>query len=173
MSYWKPLILDGNPIDLSHLEPFEFEVIPKNLDASAVVRVRFNDHCFTEDFDPGKHACPLPATHVASHETRGFSEARYGHSKNLPTHIRGFDGQRISQTRTGTLVKLTLDDGSQYGIFFTLKRAGPLICDLFVVSAYPLDRPPHAVVATGEMKFNVAVALVLSGKKPKFPSGRF
>lgn len=173
MSYWKPLVVDGNPVDLSHLEPFEFSVIPKGAVEPVAIRVRFNDHCFTEDFNEEKHACPLPETHVARHETRGFSESRYELSKALPGYVRGFDGQRIAQTRTGTLVKITTPDGTRYGIFFTLKKAGSGGCELFVVSAYPLDREPGTVVATGEMKFNVAVALVLSGKKPKFPPGRF
>lgn len=173
MSYWKPLVVDGNAIDLSHLEPFEFSLIPKGFTEQAVIRVRFNDHCFTEDFDAAKHVCALPETHVARHETRGFSGVRYELSKALPAYVRSFDGQRIAQTRTGTLVRITMGDGSRYGIFFTLRKAGARCCDVFVVSAYPLDREPHTVVSTGEMKFNVAVAMVLSGKKPKFPPGRF
>ena len=41
-----------------------------------------------------------------------------------------------------------------------------------MVSAYPLERGQR-VAATGEMKFTVALALVMQGKKPKFPPGRF
>ena len=44
---------------------------------------------------------------------------------------------------------------------------------MFVISAYPLERPKRQVIGTGEMKFNVAVALVLAGRKPKFPPDRF
>ena len=172
MSYWKPLVVDGIAIDLSHLEPFEFRVIPKGLTSEAVIQVVFNNHCFSEEFDAARHSEPLPKTHVASHETRGFDAVRHGLSKLLPELVRAFDGRRVAQTRTGPLVRVTLADGRDYAIVFTLKRVGALACELFVMSAYPLDRPKSQVVATGEMKFNVAVALVLEGKKPRFPSGR-
>ena len=72
-----------------------------------------------------------------------------------------------------TLVRVTLGGRREYAIVFTLKKTRPSICEMFVMSAYPLDRPKHQVIATGEMKFNVAVALVLAGKKPKFPPRRF
>ncbi len=173
MPYWKPLVVDGVVIDLSHLEPFEFQILPKGLTEPAAVRVIFNSHCFSEEFDAPRHGTPLPATHIASHETRGFDLDRYELSKLLPAQIRAFDGNRIAQTRTGTLVRITLADGREYGIFFTLKKTGATHCELFVVSAYPLERPKRSVVATGEMKFNVAIALVLGGKRPKFPPGRF
>lgn len=44
---------------------------------------------------------------------------------------------------------------------------------MFVLSAYPLNRARRQIAVTGEMKFEVAVSLVLAGKKPRFPSGRF
>jgi hypothetical protein len=173
MSYWKPLVVDGATVDLGHLEPFEFHILPKNLKTFATIRVAFNNHCFSEEFNAKRHSAPLPATHVSSHETRGFDPVRYELSKLLPAQVRDFDGKRIAQTRDGTLVRITLADGGQYGIFFTLKKIESSVCELFVMSAYRLERPKASVVATGEMKFNVAVALVLSGKKPKFPPGRF
>jgi hypothetical protein len=172
MSYWKPLSVDGVAVDLSHLEPLSFRVVPKGLDSEATIQVVFNNHCFSEDFDAARHSAPLPKTHVAPHETRGFDVARYELSKLLPDLVRAFDGRRVAQTRTGPLVRVTLADGRDYAIVFTLKKMGALTCELFVMSAYPLDRPKSQVVATGEMKFNVAVALVLQGKKPKFPPGR-
>jgi hypothetical protein len=55
------------------------------------------------------------------------------------------------------------------GHWAKLEKTGAA-CDMFVMSAYPPDEDP---VATGKMKFNVAVALVLAGKKPKFPPGKF
>jgi hypothetical protein len=172
MSYWKPLVIDGAIVDLSHLEPFDFQIIPTGVTVPATVHVVFNNHCFSEDFDAKRHDAPLPSTHIAPHEKRGFDIVRYGLSKSLPDHVRDFDGKRIAQTRAGTLVRITLTDGRDYGIFFTLKKTGA-VCEMFVVSAYPLERPKTQVIATGEMRFNVAVVLVLAGKKPKFPPGRF
>jgi hypothetical protein len=173
MPYWKPLVVDGVVIDLSHLEPFEFQILPKGLTEPATVRAVFNNHCFSAEFDASRHRGPLPATHVSPYEVRGFDLVRYELSKLLPVQVRELDGKRIAQTRTGTLVRITLADGRDYGIFFTLTKMGAAACEMFVMSAYPLERPKKSVVATGEMKFNVAVALVLSGRKPKFPPGRF
>jgi len=173
MAYWKPLVIDGNFVDLAHLEPFEFQIIPTGLKDPATIRVAFNNHCFSEAFDAARHKTPLPTTHVAPHETRGFDPLRYELSKLLPAEVRAFDGKRVAQTRSGPLVRVTLNDGREYAIFFTLKKMKAWICEMFVMSAYPLDRPKHQVIATGEMKFNVAVALVLAGKKPKFPPRRF
>jgi hypothetical protein len=173
MTYWKPLVVDGEPVDLSHLEPFGFQVLPKGLTEHTTIRVIFNSHCFSENFDAKRHSVPLPATHVSPHEERGFDPLRYKLSKSLPAHVLDFDGRRIAQTRSATLVRVTLADARDYGIFFTLKKIGAAACEMFIMSAYPLDRPKKTVVATGEMSFNVAVAIVLSGRKPKFPPGRF
>ena len=173
MSYWKPLAIGGKIIDLAHLEPFEFSVIPKGREIPATIFVVFNNHCFSMKFDPRLHSLPLPLTHAPKHEQRGFDETRYELSKLLPALVRAFDGRRIAQTREGSLVRVTLADGRDYAIFFSLKKAGPSTCSLLVMSAYLLDRPRERIIATGEMKFNVAIALVLAGKKPKFPPGRF
>jgi hypothetical protein len=88
----------------------------------------------------------------------------------LPALIRDLENKRISSTRNGNLVRVELAGGQDYGIFFTLKKQSQKHCVLYVVSAYPLNRPRQQIVATGEMKFAVAVALVLDGKRPKFPS---
>lgn len=173
MAYWKPLFVNGKQIDLSHLEPFEFRVVPKGLPEPARVCVSFNNHCFSESLATGHQSGLLPGTHVSSHEVRRFDPVRYELSKQLQSNIRGFDGKRIARTRTGPFVRINLTDGREYGIFFTLKKTGVLECGMFILSAYPLERPKNKVIATGEMKFNLAIALVLEGKKPKFPPGRF
>ena len=112
MPYWKPLTIDGVSIDLSHLEIFEFEMLPTGSPNKATIRVIFNNHCFSETYDTAVHAASLPATHTSAHETRGFDPERYELSKSLRGHIERFPGQRIAQTRTGTLVKVTLADAA-------------------------------------------------------------
>ena len=139
MPYWKPLIVRGEDIDLSRLETFEFEVRPVGSQANATVRVVFNNHCFSEAFDAIKHTVPLSETHVSSHEKRGFARERNELSKSLRGHIQNFPGQRIAQTRTGTLVKVTLSDGRGYGIFFMLKRLNASLCELLVPSHLVLE----------------------------------
>ncbi len=169
----EPLVVNGVIIDLSHLVRFEFSILPKDWENCATVRVAFNNHCFTQKFDPQVHAERIPWTHAAANDVRGFDQIRYNMSKRLPDLIRRLDGQRIAQTRKSSLVRLTLECGLNYAIFFSLKKAGNTVCDLFVLSAYPLDQSNVEVAVTGEMKFNVAVAKVLEGKTLKFPPGRF
>ncbi len=171
--YWKPLVVDGFAVDLSHLEPFEFEVFPKESKDPAIVRVMFNNHCFSETFDPRRHKSQLPQTHVPAHENRALDHIRYKLSKALPDYVRALGKARIAQTRNDLLVRIEIAGrGTDYGIFFTLEKLGQSKCELFVISAYPLERPRHHVAVTGEMKFDVALARVLGGKKPKFPPGR-
>jgi len=79
MPYWKPLVVGGAPVDLSHLEPLVFQVIPKDWKQPATIHVVFNNHCFSEDFDATRHTAPLPDTHVARFERgkRGFDRIRF------------------------------------------------------------------------------------------------
>lgn len=169
MTYWKPLQIGNNTYDISHLEPFSFQLLPTHSSELALIVVKFNDHCFTEAFNPEKHNSICISNRYSHHEKRGFCIDRYNLSKRLPDLIRNLDGKRISQTRFGDLVRVELENGNSYGIFFNLRRIGPKSCDLFVMSAYPFDTKYKMVAATGEMKFNVAVALILAGKRPRFP----
>lgn len=169
MPFWSPLVVAGKPVSLEHLEPFEFSVIPKGLQVSATISVRFHDHCFTETFDPARHDTPILSAQASRHEQRAFDPVRYQLSHQLPGLIRGLDGKRIASTNQDNLVRFEQEQGGDYGVFFTLRRESPKRCGLFVVSAYLLDRPRQTIVTTGEMRFNVAVAMVLEGRRPKFP----
>ena len=168
MAFWRPVKIGHDEFSLAHLEPFTFSIIPQKSTANATIAVRFHDHCFTEKFDATRHAEEFRYLHSARHESRAFCLARYELSKRLPDFVRALDGKRVTQTRDGDLVRIELTDGRKYGIFFSLRKQGTNSCTLFVMSAYPFD-PAKNVAVTGEMKFNVAVALVLQGKKPKFP----
>ena len=169
MPYWSSLIVEGEVIDLSHLEPFEFLLTPLGLTGDAAISVRFHDHCFSESFDPAKHRSTMRTNEASSNEFRAFSRERYELSKHLPEVIRRMDGQKIASTREGNLVKITLQDGRIYPVFFTMRRAGKRRVELFVVSAYIWDKPT-APATTGAMKFNLAVAKILKGEKPAFPT---
>lgn len=169
MPYWEPLRVGLELYDISHLEPFSFEIRPTGWDETALVAVKFHDHCFTESFTLQKHSHVVRSNNSSQHERRGSSPDRYELSRRLPALVRSLDGKRISQTRSGGLVRIDLADGRNYGIFFTIRRNDPKNCDLFVMSAYPFNADRRAIAVTGEMKFNVAVARVLAGKRPKFP----
>lgn len=169
MPYWSELIVEDVAIDLSHLEPFEFTILPLGLDGSATISVRFHDHCFSETYDQTKHQSFIRTNQSATGELRAFDSARYELSKRLPEIIRQMDGQKIASTREGNMVKITLQNGQTYPVFFTMRRAGKRRVELFVVSAYAWSKQT-APATTGTMKFNVAVAKVLKGEKPTFPS---
>jgi hypothetical protein len=168
MPYWSELIVEGKAIDLFHLEPFEFTVMPLGLEGDATISVRFTDHCFTETFDQMRHTATVRSNQASSRELRAFSAERYELSKRLPDILRAMNGRKIASTREGNLVNVTLQDGRRYPVFFTMQKVGTRRVKLFVVSAYVWERqsPP---ATTGTMKFNLAVAKVLRGERLRFP----
>lgn len=168
MSYWQPLVIGSETIDLSHLEPFEFQIIPTSSTSFVTISVRFHDHCFTETFDPARHAMRIQSSQASLHEHRAFCPTRYKLSLQLPEIVRRLDGQRIASAREGNLVKITFADGKTYPMFFTLRKANSRRVELFVVSAYEWEREDSPAI-TGTMKFNVAIAKVLKVERPKFP----
>jgi hypothetical protein len=168
MPYWSELIVEDVAIDLSHLEPFEFSILLLGLDGRATISVRYHDHCFSETYDPTKHLTFIRTNQSASTELRAFDSARYELSKLLPEIIRQMDGQKIASTREGNMVKITLQNGQTYPVFFTMRRASKRRVELFVVSAYAWSKPAR-LPTTGTMKFNLAVAKILKGEKPIFP----
>jgi hypothetical protein len=172
MSYWPQIFIKGDFLDLSHLEPFDFEVVPVGFKVAAQISVKFHDHCFTETFDPKRHEHPIRTRHGASMESRAFSITRYQLSKQLPEIILRLGGKRVASTREGNLVTIELSDGTIYPVFFTLKRQNALRANLYVVSAYPWERDGKPVT-TGEMRFNLVVAKILRGERLSFPRGRF
>ncbi|WKL58185.1 hypothetical protein Q1W73_04170 [Asticcacaulis sp. ZE23SCel15] len=133
--------------------------------------MRFNDHCFTKAFDPRLHvqADCIVTNQSARHERRVFCEVRYEHSLSLPAIIRALGNKRVASTREGNMVRVETQSGDAYAVFFTLRRHNARRADLFVVSAYPLDKGKRPA-DTGEMKFDLALAKILRGEKAKFPN---
>jgi hypothetical protein len=166
--YWSELVVDDAAIDLSHLEPFEFLVLPLGLEGHVTISVRFHDHCFSETYNPKIHPSFIRTNQSAIGELRAFDGERYELSKRLPEIVKQMDGQKIASTREGNMVRITLQNGQTYPVFFTMRRAGKRRVELFVVSAYAWNKL-SAPATTGTMKFNVAVAKVLKGEKPVFP----
>ncbi|MEI9903549.1 MAG: hypothetical protein WDN06_05875 [Asticcacaulis sp.] len=170
MSYWPRLIVDGEILDLSHLEPFEFQCLPRDAANAATISVRFNDHCFTRTFDPATDSAfdILPEIFVGRHERRIFCQIRFALSLELPQFIKGLGDKRIASTHEGNLVRIETPGGNIYAIFFTLRRVNARRAELFVVSAYPVDKGRRPA-DTGEMKFDKALAKILRGEKARFP----
>jgi hypothetical protein len=170
MAFWKPLTIQGEEIDLSHLEAFYFNLHLPVLEREVSVNVTFHNHCFSEELKSQNSELELPATHSSGKERRVFDPLRYELSLLLPEIIKQFKGKRIAQTREGSFVKVSLESGYEYAVFFGLTKVEASVCRLTVISAYPLNTGRKAViVATGEMRFEVAVGKVMQGQKPKFP----
>ncbi|MGL4240657.1 MAG: hypothetical protein ACRCTI_06045 [Beijerinckiaceae bacterium] len=167
MPVWKPLHIDGRLVDLSHLEPFAFEVAPVGAALPVPIEVQFNDHCFSIPFDPARHSAALTRDHIAGYGARAFDDDRFGASKMLPAIIRDLGGKRIFTTRRDSLHLATLPDGRLYAIFFNLRRIWGRRVTLFVVSAVPWSGNRRPAV-TGGMSFNVALAKALRGERTRF-----
>ena len=173
MHYIKGRPGDQANVRLAHLQPLGFSLFLKQSLREVEIIVEFSDHCYSEKYDPDKHG-PLGRTARSDKgNERVFDEERYRLSLRLPELVRNLAGKRIVQTKNSTLVRINLSMEVEYAIFFTLKKAGVCECKMYVISAYPLDAGrKNSIVATGEMKFDVAVGLVMQGKKPKFPQRR-
>lgn len=169
MAYWKQLHVDGVYIDLSHLEPFFFEVTHTASHIPASIEVIFSSHCFSERTTNATHKDTLPRTHLAHNETRVFDKRRYELSKSLPKHISNLSTRSIVLGRDNNYIHVTLEDGEDYAIFFVIHKHSANTCKMRVVSAYPLTKPHWKVKQSGEMKFKTLVAKVLQGTPIKFP----
>lgn len=89
----------------------------------------------------------------------------------MPEIIGSLSHKRVASTREGNMVRVETQSGEAYAIFFTLRRYSARRADLFVVSAYPMDKGKRPA-DTGEMKFDLALAKILRGEKAKFPNRR-
>lgn len=168
MPYWNNVLLNGKPLSLEHLEPFEFQMLPDGWELPATVSVTFHDHCFTETFDSQRHDGILVTNQSANTEKRAFDKERYELSFRLPMIIQALGAKRIASTREGNMVRIEIADGRHYAVFFTLRRHNKRRANLHVVSAYVPDNH-KSVAATGETRFNLALCKVLRGESPKFP----
>jgi hypothetical protein len=90
MAYWSPLVIEGVRYDLSHLEPFQFQVTPREMSGPATINVRFHDHCFTTAYDTKKHLEITRSNQHSAREERTFDLNRYELSKLLPDFIKAW-----------------------------------------------------------------------------------
>lgn len=82
---WGKKRIAGTVYDLTHLDPFEFDV-PRANGVPLVLQVQFGSHTFTEAFTP-LHSRDL-AISDGSGPLRAFCLHRYSHSLSLPAAVR-------------------------------------------------------------------------------------
>jgi hypothetical protein len=169
MSYWGiPLVVDGQTIDLAHLEPFTFAIVPVDFDYPVNIHVKFHHHCFSEKIGDNSPQAILRPPHGDRHQPRCFSPDRYELSKQLVLLIAGFDRKPISRSSNGNLVRIELPNGRSYAIFFTLRRIANSQCELTVVSAFSPENT-RTIASSGSLKFSLAVCKILPNQPLKLP----
>jgi hypothetical protein len=169
MTYWNSqLIVDGAIVDLAHLEPFTFSVVPADFNFSVNIHVKFHHHCFSEAVAANTSQIVLRPPHGDAHKPRCFSAERYELSKLLTPLIKEFERKAITRSSDGNLVRIELPNGRSYAIFFTLRKIADRQCEMTVVSAFCPDNP-KTIANSGSMKFNLAVCKILRNQPLKMP----
>lgn len=173
--YHPSLRIRGRAYDVSHLDPFQFEVCSTKVPRPLRINVRFTNHCFSEAFDPSKHPANEPPI-MDGTRRRAFCPVRYELSPRLPALIRGLadPGSRVHETATrrnwmyAAVVEMPAA-GTQYQIFFELRRTVPerrrqQDIDMIVESAYPADpsRPEPNIL--GRVNFQLLAGSLYVGK---------
>lgn len=166
--YFPPLIIANEPIDLSHLEPFSFEIDSKKAKKVLKVHVTFSTHCFSRKYKPEKHPVGEPMIDSDTPRPRTYCPIRYRLSKQLPALILGLNHPKCTVTQTGMrrnwVYTIKIEDPSgPYYVFFEISKAvqaGRQKQDLTLVveSAYHDDPNEDDPVLLGEMAFLVLCA---------------
>jgi hypothetical protein len=169
MPYHSPLIVGSVTYAFDHLEPHELTVPSNKAAKDLIVRIRYNDHCFSEGYDPEKH--PDGCFFLPGSSTRVFDETRYSLSLGLPGLMSSLAHPQATveqpSSRRNWLRSVTIQSGlGPYHIFFELRRAprgDRQDLNLIVESAYP--QGAYAAPQTvGEMRFNILVGKVYLGE---------
>jgi hypothetical protein len=173
--YHPPLHVCSHVHDLSHLDPFQFEVSSAKVPRPLRINVRFTNHCFSEAFDPAKH--PADEFRIMDgSRRRAFCPSRYALSHLLAGLIRGFahTSTRVHETasRRNWMYAATVEvpvAGTLYQVFFDIRRTIPerrrmQDLDMVVESAYPFDpeRPEPNIL--GRVNFLLLAGSLYIGK---------
>lgn len=146
--YHPPLQLREKEFDLSHLDPFQFEITTDKFPRPLTTNVRFTNHCFSERFDVNRHLPDEPEI-MDGIRRRAFCPIRYSLSFRLPELVRGLSDNRAKVHQTSAIrnwmYSTTVEEltaGTRYQIFFELTRTANARrhlhdLDMVVESAYP------------------------------------
>ena len=161
---WKPFDNEGEPLDLGHLNDFEYSLVipPKDGKPKQTYRLNviFSLHCFTRA--PKRDEQIPPHLAYSDHrETRIFDHDRYDLSFQLPAVIRELAERKCYHDRYGNFYVIELIDENgvtrYYSIYFTLSKAGRKRgLNLYVSSAHARDRLPYEK-NTKPIRFRVLV----------------
>lgn len=164
------LAVDGEAVDFTHLEPFTFTCVTEGRPDGAVISVSFSNHCFTESFVPEAHE-GRPTMRDDRGRERAFCPVRYGLSLRLPELVRALPAGQVFQTPEANYVRVQLDDGLEYRMYFNIRRAPPGSdhhLRMFVESAYPPDGRALATRRMQKVRFKLVVDKLLKNQKLRF-----
>jgi hypothetical protein len=172
--YWPSLVINGQEIDRSHLEPMSLPCACPQFPRPVIVNVTFSMHCFTGHFVDGVHD---PAWKIMDGlQERVFCFTRHGLSLRLPGMVRSLPSTNVWQTRSDRnfVYAVMLDDGlgGQYPMFFTVKKDKADRADLAlrVESAYPFTKEEMAdeIKAAPKVKFATLCAKAVRNESLNF-----
>lgn len=171
-SFFPPLVVGGQPIDLTHLEPFQFVMNTAARPGGAIVDVRFSNHCFSDTYDAKRH--PEPVDVWDRGQRRAFDRERYDLSLGLRPVIEALPAASVFYTPESNFVRIVPPgEEAEYRIYFNVKRGGgPVAADvsLFIESAYRPDGRKHVLrpAQMTKVKFALLVDKTVRGERLSF-----
>ncbi|WP_418115810.1 heat-shock protein (plasmid) [Xanthomonas oryzae pv. oryzae] len=163
--YFPPVVVNGQRVDLSHLDPLTITFESLKVGKALRVAVTFTNHCFSASYGEIPHP---PGDAVirdggGGGKMRTFCPTRYRLSKVLPDLIRSMPEKKVilAAHETTWVHTLTINDPSGlYHLFLTIKRSSKekrtwQDVDVIVESAYHETR--NAPTTTGSWRPFVVV----------------
>jgi hypothetical protein len=172
---WQPFKLGKVVFDLSHLDPFVFDLVVAPKDDKPVltysINVEFSMHCFTRDAIRGE-VYTTELEFRDGRERRLFSAERYYLSKRLPEIIRTVAQRKCYHARDGNFLTVEIIDdqgiAAEYSVFFKVaRRTGRNQLTLYVQTAYVRGKIP--VPERRPIQFRLIAFNVSIGRKIKKP----
>lgn len=127
--YFAPLVISGNVVNLSHLEPFTFSFQSVSANNKQLrVHVTFSNHCFTQGYSVGMlNSSGGPILKDEGGRDRLFCPIRYQLSTQLPSVIHSLNApqMKVRQTKQerNWVHSITIPDpAGPYHMFFRLKK---------------------------------------------------
>ena len=169
MSYFNHTI-NGEKLDLAHLEPFAFAFYIRNLNRELTIDVKFSNHCFTIDFD---HMVHSPSLLIMDYKReRAYDAERYEMSRNLPDMINSLPNAAVYLTSSDRnyvyLANVKATNGFLYPMYFHLRRAqanSRRNLSMIVESAYPVPSRNEVLKGTTKISFAVLCAKIFKGER--------
>lgn len=171
MDVWTTTEIDGRRYDLSHLQPItllcEQSSPPPGVPPVLRIKVRYSCHCFTTQFQDGRHS--MAQLWMDHKSRRAFCDERYEWSRCLPQVINTLPGSKVQQTfeKRNYVHFDTAALPATYATYFSLKRSRKPGADLLLMveSAYCIEKPKPT---KGTVRFRVLAAKTFQGQKLEF-----